>query len=104
MKVKKDIFEKAKKISRILDCISSPIRLMILCMLIEGEKNVSEILEKIGTTKGNMSQHLRILTENALLDNRREGNKVFYFIKDKKITRILSEIKNLYCPDLNFDL
>ncbi|MEW6012254.1 MAG: ArsR family transcriptional regulator, partial [Elusimicrobiota bacterium] len=48
------IFEKAKSISDILSCLSSPTRLIITCMLIDGEKNVTEILEKIGTTKGNI--------------------------------------------------
>ncbi|MGC8727732.1 MAG: ArsR/SmtB family transcription factor [Elusimicrobiales bacterium] len=93
------IFEKAKSISDILSCLSSPTRLIITCMLIDGEKNVTEILEKIGTTKGNISQHLKILTLNKVLENRREGNKIFYYIKDKRIISIVSNLKKLYCPD-----
>lgn len=94
------IFEKAKSISQVLYSLSSPTRLIITCMLIDGEKNVTEILEKIGTTKGNISQHLKILTLNGILENRREGNKIFYYIKDKRIINIVSNLKKLYCPDL----
>lgn len=102
MKIGVQTLQKAKKISKILDSLSSPTRLLITCMLIEGEKNVSEILEKTGTTKGNISQHLRILSGNGILDNRREGNKIFYSIKDRKVIEVVSNLKKLYCPDFEF--
>ena len=94
------LFKKANSLSKILQSLSSPTRLIITCMLIDGEKNVTEILEKIGTTKGNISQHLKILSLNGILENRREGNKIFYYIKDKRIINIVSNLKKLYCPDL----
>lgn len=102
MRPNQKAIEKAKKISVILDSLASPTRLMITCMLIGGEKNVTEILEKIGTTKGNISQHLRILTSNGILENRRDGNKIFYAIKDKKVTEVVAHLKKLYCPDFEF--
>ncbi len=96
---KNHIYQKAQSISKILSSLSTPTRLMITCMLINGEKNVSEILEKIGTTKGNISQHLKILTLNGILESRRDGNKMFYYLKDKRIIKIVSTLKELYCPD-----
>ncbi len=102
MKLNSKALEKARKISVILDSLSSPTRLMITCMLIKGEKNVTEILANIGTSKGNISQHLRILSSNGILDSRRDGNKIFYFIKDDKISKVVAHLKNLYCPDFDF--
>ncbi len=102
MRGKQDIFKKAKEVSKVLNCLSSPTRLMIVCILIDGEKNGSEILEKIGTTKGNISQHLGVLMENELLENRRDGNRIFYSIKDKRIIKIVSGIRKLYCPNFKF--
>lgn len=85
----------AKRASRILECLSSPIRLLIVCSLIDGAKNVSAFTSKIGTTKGNISQHLRILEDNGILESEKKGNKVFYSIKNKKIIKLIKEIKKI---------
>ncbi len=85
----------AKRVAKILDALSSPVRLLIVCSLIDGEKNVSELIEEIGTTMGNISQHLRILENNSILESRKEGNKVFYSIRNNKIVKFIKEIKQL---------
>ncbi len=93
-------YSEAKRASRILECLSSPVRLLIVCSLIDGEKNVSEFSPKIGTTKGNISQHLRILEDNGILEGEKRGNKVFYSIKNKKIIKLIREIKKI-CSEKN---
>lgn len=85
----------AKRASRILECLSSPVRLLIICSLIDGQKNVGEFSSKIGTTKGNISQHLRILEDNGILESVKKGNKVFYSIKNRKIIKLIKEIKKI---------
>jgi len=94
-------FEEAKRVSEIFDCLSSTIRLLIVCSLIDGEKSVGEIIDVTGTTKGNISQHLRILTDNDIITGRKEGNKIFYSIKDKRIKELITKVKKLFCADIN---
>jgi DNA-binding transcriptional ArsR family regulator len=85
----------AKRASRILECLSSPVRLLIVCSLIDGAKNVSAFSSKIGTTKGNISQHLRILEDNGILESEKRGNMVFYSIKNRKVINLIKEIKKI---------
>ncbi len=81
-----------------LSCIAHPSRLMIICMLLKREMFVQELIEKLGTTKGNISQHLRVLADRELIQKRRDGNRIFYSIKDPKLAELIARIKKLYCP------
>jgi ArsR family transcriptional regulator len=93
---------KADGIAGMLSCIAHPFRLMIICMLLKREMFVNELIDKIGTSKGNISQHLRVLADRGLIQKRRDGNRIFYSIKDPRLEDLVSRIKKLYCP--NFDL
>jgi len=90
----------ADKAARILSSVAHPLRLLIICLLLERERIVGEILERLGTTKGNISQHLRLLENKGLISKRRDGNRVFYSIKDPKIGQLLTCLRSLYCAGL----
>lgn len=92
---------KAEGIAGMLSCIAHPSRLMIICMLLKREMFVQELIEKLGTTKGNISQHLRVLADRGLIQKRRDGNRIFYSIKDPKLAELIARIKKLYCPNLD---
>lgn len=92
---------KAEGIATMLSCIAHPSRLMIICMLLKREMFVHEVIEKLGTTKGNISQHLRVLADRGLIQKRRDGNRIFYSIKDPKLADLIARIKKLYCPNLD---
>lgn len=92
---------KAEGIAGMLSCIAHPSRLMIICMLLKREMFVHEVIEKLGTTKGNISQHLRVLADRGLIQKRRDGNRIFYSIKDPKLADLIARIKKLYCPNLD---
>ncbi len=94
--------ESAKYVSSIFSCLSNPNRLLITCFLIKGEKSVGEIVNEIGTTKGNISQHLRILELNGILQSRKNGNRIYYSIKDERVKKIVYYVKKLYCADIKF--
>jgi len=68
--------------SRALKAISHPIRLKILCILGENEVSVLDIVEYVGTTQSNVSQHLAILRDKDILESRKEANRVFYRVGD----------------------
>jgi ArsR family transcriptional regulator len=98
----KAMLAKADGIAGMLSCIAHPFRLMIICMLLKREMFVNELIDKLGTTKGNISQHLRVLADRGLIQKRRDGNRIFYSIKDPNLKDLISRIKELYCP--NFDI
>lgn len=87
--------KEAKRVAKLLGALSSEIRLLIVCTLIEKSRSVSELLETIGTTMGNISQHLRILEENRILKSKKKGNKVFYSINNKKIVNFIKAVEEL---------
>lgn len=74
------VFEKAAELFAVL---STPIRLRIISELCQGEKNVGQLLERIGVAQPNMSQHLNLLYRAGLLGKRRQGAQVFYRIADE---------------------
>lgn len=90
---------KAGALAKTLHHMAHPLRLLIICLLARREMFVGEIVDRLGTTKGNISQHLRLLADNGLIARRRNGNKIIYRIEDKKLVKLLDAMKKLYCPD-----
>ena len=88
------------EVAEILKSISHPIRLKILCFIMEGEKNVGEIENEFGSTISNISQHLTVLRKADIIKRRKEANFMFYSLKDEKISNIMEAIKLNYCPDV----
>ncbi|HDM22540.1 MAG: winged helix-turn-helix transcriptional regulator [Methanomicrobia archaeon] len=80
---------------QILKALADGTRLKIMDFLKEGEKNVGEIKPYVGTTQSNVSQHLRILKDAGIVDNRRKGKVVYYYIVNKKIFDILDLLDEL---------
>jgi DNA-binding transcriptional ArsR family regulator len=79
-----EVFELAAEMFRVM---SAPMRLKIISTLCDGEKNVSELLEKITTTQPNMSQHLNTLHRAGVIGRRREGVQVYYrIVNDRVVT------------------
>jgi DNA-binding transcriptional ArsR family regulator len=94
-------FSKAETASAIFDSLSHPTRLMIVCLLLEQEHYVQEIFDQLGTTKGNISQHLRILEHGGHITSRKEANRVYYRIADDRLRALVKTIQKLYCPGLS---
>ena len=89
---------KAKEVSQLLKLIANPYRLMILCMLEEGEKTVSELHEKIESIcMPALSQHLSALRLAGLIDNEKHGLHVYYKILDTRILSVMKTLKEFYC-------
>ncbi len=83
--------------TEVLKSIAHPIRLKILCFLLEGEKNVSEIENQFGSTISNISQHLTVLRKADIINRRKEANFMYYSIKDNNIEALMETIKQNFC-------
>jgi ArsR family transcriptional regulator len=82
-----------------LKSISHPLRLKILCVLGEQEACVQEIVEAVGTSQSNISQHLAILREKGVLLTRKDANRVFYRIGDGRILQLIGMMREVFCAD-----
>ena len=69
---------------------SSPKRLEILCLLKDGELTVSDITEKLGISKANVSQHLTLMRRMGILKARREGVKIYCMFANKRLAQACS--------------
>jgi ArsR family transcriptional regulator len=76
------VFEVAADLFSLL---STPTRLRIVCELCAGEHNVSELLERVGASQPNISQHLGTLYRGGILGRRRAGTQVFYRIVSERV-------------------
>ena len=84
--------------SRALKAMGHPLRLKILCILAGAtEISVQDLVEKVGTSQSNISQHLSILRDKGILDSRKDANKVFYRIGDEKILQLMGTMHAAFC-------
>lgn len=89
--------EDVDQASRALKAISHPIRLKILCILGENEVSVLDIVEYVGTSQSNISQHLAILRDKGILESRKEANRVFYRVGDARILKLIGMMQEVFC-------
>lgn len=83
--------------SRSLKAMSHPLRLMILCKLGEDEFSVQDIVDNVGTSQSNISQHLAILRDKGILSARKSANKVFYKVSDLKTLKLIEMMREVFC-------
>ncbi|HHM06521.1 MAG TPA: ArsR family transcriptional regulator [Gammaproteobacteria bacterium] len=91
--------EDIQKASLSLKAMSHPLRLKILCALGDGEARVKDIVEEVGTSQSNISQHLRILREKGILNSRKRANWVYYRVHDERTLRLIDMMRELFCDD-----
>ena len=96
----------AEQAAEVLRSIGSPYRLMILCLLMESEKTVSDICEAIGARQSLTSQHLTRLRLDGLVKVERRGHYAYYSLNDVLTKEIVATLYNHYCstgtiPDKN---
>lgn len=102
-RVSEDIFdlvgrtEHIREASDAMRAMAHPLRLKILCLIGNQELSVLEIVEAVGTTQSNISQHLGVLRDNGILSSRKEANKVFYRIEDSRVLRMIALTREIFC-------
>jgi len=95
-----DLIGRSENIREAADAMRAmghPLRLKILCLVGNQELSVLEIVEAVGTTQSNVSQHLAVLRDQGLLEARKDANKVFYRIGDERVLRMISLTREIFC-------
>lgn len=89
--------EDIDRASRSLKAMSHPLRLKILCTLKDQEVSVQDIVDNVGTSQSNISQHLAILRDKGILASRKDANRVFYRVGDARTLRLISMMQEVFC-------
>lgn len=89
--------EDIERASRSLKAMSHPLRLKILCTLGDQEISVQDIVEHVGTSQSNISQHLAILRDKGILFSRKDANRVFYKVGDTRTLRLIDMMREVFC-------
>ena len=74
-----------------------PLRWRILCTLGSEEMSVGDLVAKIGTSQSNVSQHLDQLRNKHILTSRREGNRVFYRVRNEALLELIGSMRSVLC-------
>jgi len=83
--------------ARALKAISHPLRLKILCFVGEKEICVQDIVDAVGTSQSNISQHLAILRDKGVLQTRKDANRVYYRVADARTLQLIVLMREVFC-------
>lgn len=89
----------AEKAADLLKALSNDKRLMVLCMLKEGEQNVGQLEQKIGLSQSALSQHLARLRKDGLVNTRRDAQTIYYSLENRDVVQIMECLHNIFCDD-----
>ncbi len=85
-----------QRVLDMLSILSNKSRLKILCLLREGEFNVSEIITVVGGKPSNISQQIKILSLAGYIKGRRQEKHIFYSLTNETIRGILDYLQKCY--------
>jgi DNA-binding transcriptional ArsR family regulator len=94
-KERKDLVAKARKATDLLKALSHEGRLLILCLLTDGEKSVSEIENAMDMPQAAVSQQLARLRLDGMVTARRDGRSIYYSIASKDVTRLIATLHDM---------
>lgn len=81
-----------KSVSDFFNLLSNPDRVKIIGLLLKREMDVNEIHESLEISQSRVSQHLKLLKLNHLVEERREGKHVYYHVKDPRVSRVIESV------------
>ncbi|MEK9672592.1 MAG: metalloregulator ArsR/SmtB family transcription factor [Rhodospirillaceae bacterium] len=97
MQLDMELYENAKKASRFLKALANDNRLIMLCALAEGEKNVGELELILGIRQPTLSQQLARLREENLVDTRRDSKQIYYRLASDEAKKVIGLLYELFC-------
>ena len=89
--------EAAQAACALMKVLSNPDRLMLLCELADGERNVGELEEALSIMQPTLSQQLAVLRSEALVSTRRDGKNIYYQIASPQALAVMKVLYTQYC-------
>ena len=87
-----------RKASQSLKVLGNFYRLQIVTLILNGEKNVSELNESVKVSQPALSQHLSKLRRDGILGARREQRQIFYYLNNPHVIRVLGVVGEMTTP------
>jgi DNA-binding transcriptional ArsR family regulator len=89
--------DNAKRASDFLKALAHESRLLILCILAEGEKSVGELEEILELRQPTVSQQLARLRADGLVTTRRDGKAIYYNLTSSEARVVIGAIYDVFC-------
>lgn len=93
----KQLHDAADRASELLKNLANNHRLMVLCMLAEGEMSVAQLGEHIDLGQSPLSQHLARLRADGLVKTRKVAQHVYYSLDSEEAGEVIQTLHRLYC-------
>ena len=87
----------ASDAAKLMKALGNESRLMVLCMLAEGERSVSELNDAIPLSQSALSQQLGRLRRDGLVSTRRESQAIYYSLASGPADRVIRLLHDIYC-------
>lgn len=91
---------KIAEAAKLMEMLSQPVRLRLMCILLGGEQSVLSLAESAGMSQPAMSHHLKKLRDADLVDTRRDGQTIYYSVKGTEAAKVIEVLHHLYCPEI----
>jgi DNA-binding transcriptional ArsR family regulator len=88
----------ARQAAEFLKALSHEARLVILCLLVEGEKSVTEIEQMLSLRQPAVSQQLARLRADDLVETRRDGKSIYYSLARPEVRDVIMALHAAFCP------
>jgi len=89
------VLDDYKSRAQIAKALAHPARLMLIDVLRQGDRCVCELTELVGADQSTVSKHLSILKGAGIVDDSREGAKVFYHLRAPCVLKIFECIEGV---------
>lgn len=86
--------------AQLFKALAHPVRIRALEQLVEGERSVGELAESIDTEISHLSQQLAVLRRAGVVQTRREGNTIFYSVRDVRMAALLATARAMLVANL----
>ena len=89
--------ENAALAAQLLKAMANPHRLMLLCLLNQGELSVGQLNQTLALPQSSLSQHLAKLRNAGLVSTRRDAQTIYYALASAEVKAIIATLYSLYC-------
>jgi len=92
-----EMAEHAADAAGLMKALGNESRLMILCMLADGERSVGELNDIIPLSQSALSQQLARLRQQRIVQTRRESQSIYYSLTDGPADKVIHLLHDIYC-------
>lgn len=91
------LMRRARKASNFLKALSHENRLLLLCLLAERERSVTELENILSLRQSAVSQQLARLRYDGMVETRRDGKTIYYSLANDDVRRMISVVYDIFC-------